>query len=319
MNVYCSFLSFGLIFIFKNEFVWIRLFKLWWKCIPITFLLLWWKLEPSMYSFVLSFSLFFVLFLDEMTKPKKIMVCIFLVIIGIWGMQQRITYLTLILPILLLILDKIGLPKNKRFCNIILHSTMWIPIILLILGTTGIFNILAMDNYIKNDYVSDSAGKMTEDTRTFLYEEALSSAVNNQYLIWGRTPAYGMDSPFIQAFDDAGYVGMALTIKGQMPQRVCEAFIPNILTWCGILGFIIFFVLFYKFSYRIINKSNCIKLRLLGLYMAFFWICSFITYSFTSISSDWIIIYLIIAISCSPKIMKLNDKEFAILIRKATA
>lgn len=318
MNVYCSFLSFGLIFIFKNEYVWIRLFKLWWKYVPITFVLLWWKLEPSMYAFVLSFCLFFILFVDEMKITKKIIVYVFLIIIGIWGMQQRITYITLILPIVLLIFDKTGLAKNKKLCNIILHSAMWLPIILFILGITGKFNILAMDSYVKEGYVSNSAGKMTEDTRTFLYEEALSSAVNNQYLIWGRTPAYGMDSPFVQSFDDAGYVGMALTIKGKMPQRICEAFIPNIITWCGILGFLIFFLLFYKFSYRIINKSNNIKLRILGLYMTFFWICSFITYPSTSISSDWIIVYLTIAISSSPQIMKLNDKEFALLIRKAT-
>lgn len=98
-----------------------------------------------------------------------------------------------------------------------------------------------------------------------------------------------------------------------------DLFLPRkIITWCGILGFLIFFLLFYKFSYRIINKSNSIKLRILGLYMTFFWIGSFITYPATNISSDWIIVYLTIAISSSPQIMKLNDKEFTLLIRKAT-
>lgn len=52
--------------------------------------------------------------------------------------------------------------------------------------------------------------------------------------------------------------------------------------------------------------------------MTFFWTCSFITYPATNISSDWIIVYLTIAISSSPQIMKLNDKEFTLLIRKAT-
>lgn len=102
---------------------------------------------------------------------------------------------------------------------------------------------------------------MTEDTRTFLYEEALSSAVNNQYLIWGRTPAYGMDSPFVQSFDDADYVGMALTIKGKMPQRICEAFIPNIITWCGILGFLIFFYYSTNLATESLIKATALSLE----------------------------------------------------------
>ena len=41
---------------------------------------------------------------------------------------------------------------------------------------------------------------LAADTRTFIYIEVLDSAIRNEYIVWGRTPARGNDSAAFGSF-----------------------------------------------------------------------------------------------------------------------
>lgn len=79
---------------------------------------------------------------------------------------------------------------------LLLHHMMYIiPFILLLLGMSGVFNVFRVDEYLNDKGTVD--GEYIKDTRTFLYIEIIDSALKNDYVLWGRTPARGNDSNFL--------------------------------------------------------------------------------------------------------------------------
>ena len=127
------------------------------------------------------------------------------------------------------------------------------------------FNIFRMDEYMDfNDKnaklgisLEKSEEKLTQDSRTFLYKEVLLSAQKNNYWILGRTPARGNET---DAFAH-------IIERGQRLERISnEASILNIFTWTGIIGVILFFLVFYKASWIAINQSRNIYSKLIGLF-----------------------------------------------------
>lgn len=64
-----------------------------------------------------------------------------------------------------------------------------------ILGVTKTFNIFEI-----GEQNGSNKNEALADTRTFIYVEAITSALTNHYLWQGRTPAHGYDSYFQVGF-----------------------------------------------------------------------------------------------------------------------
>ena len=191
-----------------------------------------------------------------------------------------------------------------------------LPVILLILGLSGIFNIFKMNDYIKGDYsvMTRDSGKLEKssikaDTRTFLYVENITSAIKHDYILEGRTPANGYES---KAFGD--FLKWELgTGKGE--RFASEVSILNIFTWNGLIGVVLYFFIFWKSSYLAIYKSNNYFIKVIGLFVAFRWAYAFVE-DFTTFDIQYIFLWALIAMCFSSSFRNMTDIEFKTWIRE---
>lgn len=190
-----------------------------------------------------------------------------------------------------------------------------VPIVLLFLGISGRFNILqdvANNNgkYIERKIVD---GKIVEedlgaDTRTFIYVEVIQSALKHGYAIWGRTPSRGNDSVAFGALN-------AEELKtGRYERYRNEVCFPNIFTWLGIIGMVLYCLIYLKSSYLAIYRSSNIYLKLLGVFIAFRFLFGWIEdanrFDIANIS-----LWMMIAMGFSEKFRSMTNRQFKFWVR----
>jgi len=159
-----------------------------------------------------------------------------------------------------------------------IHAVLLVlPIVLLSLGVSGKFNVFKMDEYIKGNYELKAKGSdgqyykdnLKADTRTAIYENVFYTM--NKYNAWitGRSPAFGDEGPL---WVDRGKDETTKLI-GRYGNEVG---ILDILLWYGLIGVILFFLMYIRASYLAIYKSRSIYMKGIGIYTAFLWTWSFI-------------------------------------------
>ncbi len=312
MRMLTNFCCFGAIFIFMNESVVHKTMRLWWRFVPILFVISFWRMERSEYIQVLAFIMLFVVFNKSLFSYKRLFVISAFLFIAYRGIIQRMDYLTVMISVLLFLMLRYSWMLGKKGIRIFYHVQMWLPVALLFLGLSGVFNVLNFDSYISEEYTSKTGERFNDDTRTVLYEEALASAINNNYVLLGRTPGYGYDSFWLQNqldYHSKETTRAALEISGMTAQRASEVFIVNMFTWCGLIGVLLFFIFYYRIGLMIMKKIENKYLRILVLYIGFFWIISFIGHQFFVPSFDYILLYIIIALCLNPKLQKASNKD----------
>lgn len=243
-----------------------------------------------------------------------------LIFITVMNTKIRILYLTLaisciiisyifdarsniILPIVCLI---IGFCINREFLFKCVKPLVWafvtLPFLLLYLGISGTFNIFEMEQYIKDKSVSE--GTIT-DTRTIVYVEVLSSAINNSYVVWGRGIGRGYESTFQEGRSSDNRNATALSSS----ERDSEVGIHNIFTWGGIVYVIIYTLMWCSVLYYGVYKSSNRYVRAIGFYLAFYYFYSWIE-NFQGFSIIFISSWFMVALCLSPYFRKMDDREF---------
>lgn len=160
--------------------------------------------------------------------------------------------------------------RSVRFILLVL------PLLLLLLGTIGVFNVFKIGEYISGDYeqtieTENGAVKdnLKQDTRTFIYQNV--SYTMNKYDAWlfGRSSAFG---------DEGVITGMGKFDKftGLKGRYGNEVGIMDILLFYGIVGVILYFLLYLRASYLAIYNSSNRYAKSVGLYVVFLWTWSFI-------------------------------------------
>jgi len=163
---------------------------------------------------------------------------------------------------------------SLRRLKFIYFGLVFIPIFLLILGITGIFNVFELDAYIDS---ADIAGFQKEDenlladTRTGLYSEVISSAVNNDYILFGRSLARGNDSELFGL-----ELNSLVTQNGLAERSSNEMALPTIFTWTGIVGLFLYTFLFLSSGYYAIFRSKNRYVPYMGIYILIYWAYSWV-------------------------------------------
>lgn len=197
----------------------------------------------------------------------------------------------------------------------IAHWTCYIsPIILLALGLTSTFNIFEDLSSNKGKYINKKVvnGQVVEDdlssdTRTFIYAEVIESALRHNYIIWGRTPARGNDSMAFGAYN-------AEELKtGKYERHSNELCHTNVFTWLGLIGVILYSLIYLRSSYLAVYKSNNIYIKFLGCFIAFRWAYGWIEdmnrFDIMNIS-----LWMMIAMGSSMQFRSMNNKQFRLWI-----
>lgn len=198
--------------------------------------------------------------------------------------------------------------KLVRSIHIICYA---IPVVLLGLGISGRFNIFENLSSHEGKYYAqnEKAGgrikieDIASDTRTFIYNEVITSAVRHHYILFGRTLARGNDSAVFGAH-------MAEELKtGKYERYRNEVCHPNIFTWLGLVGVVLYSIIYIQASFLAVYRSHSIYLRLIGLFIAFQW-----SYGWVENTSDFnimnIFIWLLIGMGLSRGFRNMTNRDF---------
>lgn len=185
---------------------------------------------------------------------------------------------------------------------------MLVPWVFFGLAVGGIFNVFNLKEYTNLDGTVkvEENQPITEDSRTFIYEEVLNSSIKYNYWLLGRTPARGNETVWFEA------TGEKLTGRSERYRN--EPNITNTFTWMGIVGVVLYFLVFFKASFIAVYKSNNIFIKLIGLFVAFRWMYAWVEdiYLFDMNS---MVIWLMIGICFSETFRRMNNAEVKLWAR----
>ena len=277
------------------------------------FLVLMILIRTDAYGFFLMPVSFLLLFLPALSNKQRLILLFFTAIVVGADFGARSNIIKFGFPLFSLIIYYLKEKISIKLLNYI-HVVMIIaPLLFFTLGATGVFNVFNISEYmgeVKATGIDDEGDRntidVTVDTRTFLYLEVLESAIINDYLIFGRTPARGNDSPHFGPF--------AYDLTRRDERITNEVGILNVFTWTGIVGVILYFFIFYRASYLAINRSNNIYSKMLGVFVAFRWIYSWVE-DINIVSLNYFMLWIMIGLCFSYSFRIMSDKEVTIWVR----
>ena len=293
------------------------LMRFWLKYAMILFLLIFsWNLNISAYQFYLGPILLLICLFPLLTKQWKLIsaLCAIIMMTGDLGARSQV------IKVLMSILLAISLYLQKYISTKVLKITHWgiysTALILLTLGVSGVFNVF-------DDFASSKSGKYVEkrvvdgklveedlssDTRTFIYIEVLTSALRHNYIVWGRTPARGNDS-----FSFGSHMAEQLK-TGKYERHSNELCHLNILTWTGIVGVILYSLIYLQSSWLAVYRSRNIYMKILGCFIAFRWAYGWVE-DFNRFDIMNISLWIIISMGFSSFLRKMNNYEFNCFVK----
>lgn len=297
-------------FVFGSPIYLPKVLKCWLKYAWIILILLMPFLGSNAYGrFLVPFT-FLALFLTQLDKKYVILTTIAYLITIFLGYDSRSD--TLKFSVCLVLGVSMFFPilwKNKKVIWGIAISMIIAPIIFFILGVTGNFNIFNIEEELglEGKYeIKSSEGEeysVLTDTRTFLYVEELQSAINNNYIILGRSIARGYDSAFFGDWADK-----VMGIK-RGERQSCETSILNIFNYFGIVGVIIYFIIFYRASFLAIRRSRNTFIPVFGVYVAFRWLFAWIE-DFSYFDLNYMFLWIFIGMCYSPIFRNMSNQDF---------
>lgn len=270
-----------------------------------------WLILPGAYHFYLG-PIFLIGCFAPVLPPKyRLILIILLLIMCVITLGARSQVIKAVVTLLLCLLFYFRSFINIKVIKFIHLSLYLIPVVLLFLGISGVFNVFQdfseknSGKYVekrainKNEFEED----LSTDTRTFIYEEVIESALRHNYVVCGRTPARGNDS---RAFGSFNAEELNTGKYERHKNEVCH---PNIFTWLGLIGVILYSILYLKSSYLAIYKSDNRYIKLIGLFIAFNWAYGWIENA-TGFNIMNISIGMAIAMGFSESFRSMNDREF---------
>lgn len=275
------------------------------------FIIFFFIINSAAYGFYLVPIYFFIFFLPILKRKVQIIILVLTIIVLFSELGARSNVLKFSVPVLLLLIYYFRKSISVSKLEVIRKLLIVIPVFFFILGVSGIFNIFNMDNYISGNFESTTKNNgqimvedLKADTRTPLYVDVLTSANTHNYHLWGRSPARGNDSE--------SFKGASLT--GRSERGMNEVAILNIFTWTGLIGVVLYFLVFYRASYLAVNKSRNIYAKMLGLFIAFRWLYSWVEdVNFFTLTTYFL--WLIIGLCLSNTFRQMTNKEVEIWIR----
>lgn len=303
-----SCIFFSSIFIFGEEEIRTSVFKLCWKMLPvILFLSLLFCANELVYS--MSFVLLSMVFYDFLPKFKKRVCWIVLILVVTLSMYQRMDFITVCLPLCIVFVYRLLRLTKVRSLRTTITLVFVLPFVLFLLAYSGVFNIFNMESYMSDREIG-KAGTLTTDTRTFLYEESIQSAYDNNYVLFGRGIGYGYDSRFVAERDGSFYY-----VRGLVPQRLSEVGVVNIFTMLGLVGLVLFVLFYRKYSFLgLISNNDLVKC--LSLWVALYWMFSWMSHTLYLPSSEYASLFIVLSLICDEKIRKMSERQITNYIKE---
>lgn len=248
---------------------------------------------------------FLILCLPYMTRKQKITVFILIAAVFAAYFEGRSNTIRICVALVIAFSYRFIINYTRFFFA--LHKVLFVlPIVFFILGVTGSFNIFNMQSYIDREVVVEGAAGATEnmlaDTRTFLYQETLTSMNKHNSFLFGeggcgKYESLAFKNDLIGAYRYGSEVGFL-----------------NTLLYSGIIGVLLYAFVFYKASRLAICQSNNVLAKLIGLFVIFRWDYFFVE-EFTKFNTNFFFLWLMIGMCLSPTFRAMTDEDLGILIQ----
>lgn len=278
-------------------------------CLPL-FLIIAFDITPGSYGFYLSPITILSLFFFSVQKKWSIFLLLITIIVVVSDISARSTIVKLAAPLLLAIAYFFRQIISAKLLKIVGWLFILAPFILIPLAAFGSFNIFQDSGYSQS-ITSGSTGEeldFFDDTRTFIYYEVINSAIENDYVFWGRTPARGNDTQTIlfNDFNDEHH----RPVQERFANEIGAA---NAFTHFGLIGLIIMLLFYYFAAYLAFNKSNSYYMKLIGVVICFrsFW---FFVEDYYSFRIQAFALIFLIGMALSEKFRAMTDKDFKVWI-----
>ena len=161
------------------------------------------------------------------------------------------------------------------------------------------------DKYTQTKVINGQVKRenLAADTRTFIYEEVILSAIKHDYVLFGRTPARGNDSFRF------GTYGAEELKTGKYERHSNELCHLNVFTWLGLIGLFLHCAIYLLASYRAVYYSKNKFVKYIGIMVAFNWALGWIE-NFTRFDIMNLTIWIMISICLSRCFREMNDAQF---------
>lgn len=291
-NIHLFKISFG--YFFK------LLFPLAFFLIPLSLLT-----NQELYSRIVISSSFFLLFIPYIKFRYKVLILVVVATSVVLVIGFRTNLIKIGFSFVLLIFFWFKFHKN--IFKIINATILITPIVLLVLGISGVFNVFQDVSKSKDLDIStnDRGVTLATDTRTFLYYEVINSVIEDDNILFGGGMTTGYDS--IKIVIEEG------SDKGK--RYASEVGILNIFMQTGIVGVVLYFIFIFYVSNYAINNSNNQLTKLIALFISFRWPLSFVE-EFSQYNSNFYIFWLAIGLISSETFRALKDKEIKIFLKR---
>lgn len=251
-----------------------------------------------------AFLLFFFPYLEKKWKVRTLVVVAFVLLFGALGARSSVLRFAIAIVFALAIyLHKI-IPKVLiKIVAIILFVA---PVALFVLGIQDQFNIFKLqeemgwdDVEVTNSFDAKDKENLGADTRTFLYVEEIQSAVDNDYVLWGRSLSRGYDSQIIEGTD---------WMLGRNERWSSEVRILNVFNHMGLIGVVIVGLLYFCAAFNAVFRSKSFGMQLIGLYVSYRWLYAWIE-DFERYDLINLYLWIPIVMCYSSKFLNMTDSE----------
>ncbi|WP_405380789.1 hypothetical protein [Maribacter sp. LLG6340-A2] len=241
----------------------------------ITFsLLLLFSSERNLFDFAHTISpiYIFILVLPYLKKKYKVVVIIVALVSFFNDLTNRSNLLNITIAILIMSSFYLKGIVVFKITKIIRSILLFFPVFFLFLGVFNVFNIFKIGDFTSSFVIEDNRGQqdLFVDSRTSIYEDVFYEIDKKNAHLFGLGGSGKTETSLIEAnwgdFDVIYKEGRRGTESGML----------NYIQWGGALGGLIYFLLFVKSSYLgIYNSKNWLSV-MLGLWLAYKALFSFI-------------------------------------------
>ena len=261
---------------------------------------------PDAYGFYLVPIYFLMLFFPLLNLRWKLILLAITLFVITADLGARSNVIKFSVPVLLSLIYYFRLYFKTIVFEWVRKLMFIAPVLLFTLAVTGSFNVFNMKNYIdaemidiqinaEGDVVGDD---LKADTRTVFYVEVLQTAEKYNTWLVGRSPARGNESESF-GMDD-------MTGRGERLRN--EVAILNIFTWTGMVGVLLYFLVFYRASYLAINYANNTFSQIMGLFLAFRWMYAWVE-DVNNFSLTTFFLWMLIGMCYSKAFRSMTNKE----------
>ncbi|WP_282124751.1 hypothetical protein [Algibacter mikhailovii] len=185
------------------------------------------------------------------------------------------------------------------------------PVVFVVLGVTEVFNIFSLGD-IYGEYVIETADGETQDlivdSRTAIYRDVIVQLQKDESFLFGL----GGSGTTETSLTDSADPNFADIYKEG--RRGTESGMLNYAQWGGFVGVVIYFLLFIKASYFGVYKSNNWLCVMIGLWVAFKVLFSFIE-DRLGFNIHTLFIFVPMGMCFNRQLRAMNDNQIKVLIR----